>query len=144
MSCISPEGAVYQAGTLSGNPVAMTAGIAQLSECLAPNFYKDLEDKTKYLVEGINKVNTFKLFKLFQLGSIFWIAFTEKEKIVSAEDIDPNSMSHFRTLYNSLLEQGVYLGPSGYEVGFISSAHTREDLDRTIKAFEISLGKLTS
>ena len=142
MSCVSPEGPVYQAGTLSGNPVAMSAGIAQLTECLKPNFYLDLETKTNYLVEGINKINPFKLFKLFHLGSIFWIAFTEKERISSAEDIDSNSMSYFKTLYHSLLENGVYMGPSGYEVGFVSSAHTYEDLDKTIKVFHTSLNKL--
>lgn len=142
MSCVSPEGNVYQAGTLSGNPVAMSAGIAQLSACLEKNFYQELEKKTSYLVEGINKINPFKLFKLFHLGSIFWLAFTEKESIRNAEDIDPGSMSYFKSLYHSLLENGVYLGPSGYEVGFVSSAHTYEDLDRTIKAFENSLKKL--
>lgn len=142
MSCVSPEGPVYQAGTLSGNPVAMSAGIAQLSECLKENFYEDLEKKTQYLINGINKVNPFKLFKLFNLGSIFWIAFTEKESIVNAEDIDANSMAYFKTLYHALLENGVYLGPSGYEVGFVSRAHSYEDLDKTIKAFEISLNKL--
>lgn len=142
MSCVSPEGNVYQAGTLSGNPVAMSAGIAQLSACLQSDFYAELEKKTRYLVEGINKINPFKLFRLFHLGSIFWIAFTEKERISSAEDIDPNSMSYFKTLYHSLLESGVYMGPSGYEVGFVSSAHSYEDLDKTIKAFEISLHKL--
>lgn len=142
MSCVSPEGAVYQAGTLSGNPVAMSAGIAQLSQCLEKDFYKSLEEKTDYLVEGIRKVNSFKLFKLFKLGSIFWIAFTEKDAITNADDIDPSSMSYFKTLYHSLLENGVYLGPSGYEVGFISSAHSREDLDKTINAFEIALKKL--
>jgi glutamate-1-semialdehyde 2,1-aminomutase len=142
MSCVSPEGNVYQAGTLSGNPVAMSAGIAQLSECLEENFYTGLENKTNYLLEGINKINPFKLFKLFNLGSIFWIAFTEKENISSAGDIDANSMSYFKTLYHALLENGVYLGPSGYEVGFVSRAHTYEDLDRTVKAFEKSLNKL--
>ncbi|MGZ4091299.1 MAG: glutamate-1-semialdehyde 2,1-aminomutase, partial [Bacteroidia bacterium] len=143
MSNVSPEGAVYQAGTLSGNPVAMTAGIAQLSQCLEANFYKELEEKTNYLVEGIMKVNTFKLFKMFKLGSIFWIAFTEKDAITSAEDIDANSMSYFKTLHYSLLESGVYLGPSGYEVGFLSSAHKKEDLDKTISAFETVLKKLS-
>lgn len=142
MSCVSPEGNVYQAGTLSGNPVAMSAGIAQLSACLQPDFYADLEKKTRYLVEGINKINPFKLFRLFHLGSIFWIAFTEKERISSAEDIDPNSMTYFKTLYHSLLDTGVYMGPSGYEVGFVSSAHSYEDLDKTIRAFDISLHKL--
>jgi glutamate-1-semialdehyde 2,1-aminomutase len=142
MSCVSPEGNVYQAGTLSGNPVAMSAGIAQLTQCLKKDFYQELDRKTNYLAEGIRAVNSFKQFKLFTLGSIFWIAFTEREQIANAEDIDPNSMTYFKTLYHSLLENGVYLGPSGYEVGFLSSAHTNEDLDKTIKAFGIALKKL--
>ena len=142
MSFISPEGDVYQAGTLSGNPVAMSAGIAQLTECLKPNFYLDLETKTKYLVDGINKINSFNLFKIFSLGSIFWIAFTKHETIKAAEEIDANSMSYFKILYHALLENGVYLGPSGYEVGFMSEAHSYEDIDNTIIAFEKSLKKL--
>ncbi len=144
MSCISPEGAVYQAGTLSGNPVAMSAGMAQLTECLKPGFYEELEKKTAYLVAGINKVNTVKHFKLIQMGSIFWLAFTDKPAIVNAEQIDPESMQQFKTLYHSLLENGVYLGPSGYEVGFVSEAHSYEDLDATIAAFEKSLKKIAS
>jgi glutamate-1-semialdehyde 2,1-aminomutase len=142
MSFISPEGDVYQAGTLSGNPVAMSAGIAQLTECLKPNFYLDLETKTKYLVDGINKINSFNLFKIFSLGSIFWIAFTKQETVKAAEEIDANSMSYFKILYHALLESGVYLGPSGYEVGFMSEAHSYEDIDNTIIAFEKSLKKL--
>lgn len=142
MSCVSPEGPVYQAGTLSGNPVAMAAGLAQLSQCLKPDFYSELESKTKYLVEGIQKANTFPLLKIFHLGSIFWIAFSNKDKITNAEDIDPKSMSYFKTLYHGLLEQGIYMGPSGYEVGFVSQAHQISDLDTTIAAFEIGLKKL--
>lgn len=142
MSFISPEGDVYQAGTLSGNPVAMSAGIAQLTECLKPNFYLDLETKTKYLVDGINKINSFNLFKIFSLGSIFWIAFTKHETIKAAEEIDANSMSYFKILYHALLKNRVYLGPSGYEVGFMSEAHSYEDIDNTIIAFEKSLKKL--
>lgn len=135
MSSISPEGNVYQAGTLSGNPVAMAAGIAQLTECLKPGFYQDLEDKTKRLIQGLSK-NKKHDFKLFSIGSIFWLAFTDKATISCAEDIDPDSMKHFKTLYHSLLENGIYSGPSGYEVGFMSEAHTQEDIDRTISAFE--------
>ncbi len=141
MSCISPEGGVYQAGTLSGNPVAMTAGIAQLSECLKSGFYNALEEKTKQLTTGILKQTSgkFPLMKFFSVGSIFWIAFTNKEKIASAEDIDPGSMNYFRSLYAGLLEQGVYLGPSGYEVGFMSEAHTAEDIQLTVSAFAKAL-----
>lgn len=137
MSKISPDGDVYQAGTLSGNPVAMAAGLAQLTACLQKNFYEELENKCNTLVNGVRSFVIQKKYpvKLFSLGSIFWIAFTEKEKISSAEDIDANSMAHFRKLYHALLEKGIYLGPSGYEVGFVSSAHSEEDIQKTITAF---------
>jgi len=141
MSSISPEGNVYQAGTLSGNPVAMAAGIAQLTECLKPNFYSDLEYKTQVLIKGLTK-NTKHNFKIFTVGSIFWLAFTDKEHIKSAEDIDADSMKHFKVLYHALLENGVYSGPSGYEVGFMSEAHTMEDIEKTIVAFDKAFAKL--
>lgn len=143
MASVSPDGNVYQAGTLSGNPVAMSAGIAQLTQCLGPNFYETLKAKTNYLLEGIRKVNTFKLFKLFQQESIFWIAFTEKESISNADEINSDSMQYFRILFHELLKEGVYLGPSGYEVGFVSAAHTYEDLDKTIEAFGKALKNLS-
>ena len=135
MSNISPEGNVYQAGTLSGNPIAMAAGIAQLTECLKPNFYSDLEKKTKTFVSNVKASN----IKIFSIGSIFWIAFTEKEKIQSAEEIDADSMKHFRKLYHELLEKGIYFGPSGYEVGFVSEAHTEEDLKTTAEIISEAL-----
>ena len=144
MSRISPEGDVYQAGTLSGNPVAMAAGIAQLTECLKPGFYENLETNTKYLIEQItinSKLET-RNSKLFSIGSIFWLAFTDKKEIRKAEDIDVASMNHFKIIYHELLEQGIYLGPSGYEVGFVSAAHTKEDLDKTAKAFSAAMNKL--
>lgn len=137
MSNISPEGNVYQAGTLSGNPVAMSAGIAQLTECLKPNFYKNLETKTNKLVSGLQQLNIQNSkFKIFQIGSIFWIAFTDKSKIQSAEEIDGESMKFFRDLYHPLLEKGIYLGPSGYEVGFVSEAHTDSDIEKTVSVFK--------
>lgn len=135
MSKISPDGDVYQAGTLSGNPVAMAAGIAQLSECLKQNFYKDLESKANKLVEGLREALIGKA-KVFSVGSIFWIAFSEKEKIQSADDIDGESMIHFKTMFHQLLENGVYLGPSGYEVGFVSEAHSDGDITRTLEVFK--------
>ncbi len=141
MSSISPEGNVYQAGTLSGNPVAMTAGIAQLKECLRPNFYKELENKTRKLITGLSE-NKKHNFKIFSIGSIFWLAFTDKQTIACAEDIDPKSMQHFKILYHALLENGIYSGPSGYEVGFMSEAHSQDDIDKTIRAFEIAFENL--
>jgi glutamate-1-semialdehyde 2,1-aminomutase len=145
MSHISPDGNVYQAGTLSGNPVAMAAGIAQLKECLKPGFYEELEKKTKYLVEKI--VEKFRMksgnaglpFRFFTLGSIFWIAFTSKNDIRDADSIDAGSMKYFRSLHAELLERGIYIGPSGYEVGFVSEAHSYEDLEITAEAFAESL-----
>jgi glutamate-1-semialdehyde 2,1-aminomutase len=142
MKNISPEGDVYQAGTLSGNPVAMSAGMAQLRQLLAPGFYGELEKKCLYLKEGLEKIFRGRNIKVQSIGSIFWIAFTNKEVTRSAAEIDPASMHQFRILYHELLGNGVYLGPSGYEVGFVSAAHTYDDLDHTIIAFEKSLNKL--
>jgi glutamate-1-semialdehyde 2,1-aminomutase len=132
MSCVSPEGQVYQAGTLSGNPVAMAAGIAQLTQCLRPNFYYDLEVKTKKFVDTIQTYTNSKKydFKIFHLGSIFWIAFSKKEKIQDSESIVAESMQYFKVFYHELLNRGVYIGPSGYEVGFVSDAHNDEDLQK--------------
>jgi glutamate-1-semialdehyde 2,1-aminomutase len=148
MSCISPEGPVYQAGTLSGNPVAMAAGIAQLTECLKPDFYPDLEKKTQFLIDSIfsnlksaiaNLPAGQAGLKIFSVGSIFWIAFTDKEVVRTAEEIDADSMKYFRILHKELLERGIYLGPSGYEVGFVCEAHTQDDLTKTAKAFAEAL-----
>ena len=137
MSKISPDGDVYQAGTLSGNPAAMAAGIAQLKECLKKDFYEKLEKKTNVFVSGIwNQVSG---IKIFSIGSIFWFAFTDKEKIQSAAEIDANSMQHFRKFYHELLEKGIYLGPSGYEVGFVSEAHSESDLKKVGKIIAESL-----
>lgn len=144
MSNISPEGSVYQAGTLSGNPVAMTAGKTQLEICLSEGFYNELEKKTSYLIKGIlERTKKFEdKFKFFQMGSIFWIAFTNLENIRTAEEIDPNSMMYFKQLHLHLLENGIYLGPSGYEVGFVSHVHSYDDLNKTIEAFSSGLLKI--
>ncbi|MBS1647257.1 MAG: glutamate-1-semialdehyde 2,1-aminomutase [Bacteroidetes bacterium] len=138
MSTVSPEGAVYQAGTLSGNPVAMAAGIAQLSECLKPQFYTQLEEKTKKLSEGMERVCQNKQIacRVFKIGSIFWLSFSNQEAIRKASDIKPEGIARFNSLYHQWHEQGLYFGPSGYEVGFVSSAHTQQDIEKTIQIFE--------
>jgi glutamate-1-semialdehyde 2,1-aminomutase len=132
MSNISPEGGVYQAGTLSGNPVAMAAGIAQLTELSKSGFYKELNNKTQEFADSIQRYATAKnyKFKVFTIGSIFWFAFTDKDKIQTAEDIDPASMEKFKMMHKELLNRGIYFGPSGYEVGFISAAHNKVDLEK--------------
>jgi len=137
MSHISPLGDVYQAGTLSGNPVAMSAGIAQLSECLKDGFYQDQEKRTKSFVEKINNFSKSKNyeFEMFTIGSIFWLAFSKADAIRSADEIKAESMNDFKKLYAILLDEGIYLGPSGYEVGFVSKAHTSEILDEVANKF---------
>ena len=144
MANISPDGDVYQAGTLSGNPVAMAAGIAQLTECLKLGFYSSLEAKTKKLCVAVESHAQSKgyQFRMFNIASIFWIAFTDKGNIRSAEEIDPESMKKFRVLHAELLENGIYLGPSGYEVGFVSEAHTDADIERTIAVMCMALDKV--
>ena len=135
MSNISPDGGVYQAGTLSGNPVAMAAGIATLTELLRTGFYKELNAKTQEFVESIQRFATARnyKFKVFTVGSIFWFAFTHKD-VKTAEDIDPSSMENFKIMHRELLNRGIYFGPSGYEVGFISAAHTKTDLEKAKRA----------
>ena len=141
MGHISPDGGVYQAGTLSGNPVAMAAGIAQLTELLRSGFYKELNNKTSEFAESIQRFATARNYKVkvFYVGSIFWIAFTDKDKIQTAEDIDHNSMEKFKVMHRELLNRGIYLGPSGYEVGFVSAAHTKIELEKAKRAIFDSL-----
>ncbi len=133
---ISPDGGVYQAGTLSGNPVAMAAGIATLTELNKSGFYKDLNNKAQEFVASIQRFATARnyKFKVFTIGSIFWFAFTDKDKIQSADDIDAGSMEKFKVMHRELLNRGIYLGPSGYEVGFVSSAHTKIELEKAKRA----------
>ncbi len=141
MAHISPDGGVYQAGTLSGNPVAMAAGIAQLSELKSNNFYKNLNTKATEFVAAIQRYADAKnyKFKVFSIGSIFWFAFTDKEHIRAASDIDHNSMEYYKVLHRELLNRGVYLGPSGYEVGFVSAAHSKIELEKAKRAIFESL-----
>ncbi|MGB4773576.1 MAG: glutamate-1-semialdehyde 2,1-aminomutase [Daejeonella sp.] len=141
MSSVSPEGPVYQAGTLSGNPVAMAAGIAQLTELLKAGFYKGLNTKTQEFTEAIQRFATARnyKFRVFSIGSIFWFAFTDRETIQSAAEIDPTSMEKFKVMHRELLNRGVYFGPSGYEVGFISSAHSKIELEKAKRAIFDSL-----
>lgn len=141
MGHISPDGGVYQAGTLSGNPIAMTAGIAALRILAQPDFYTTLEKTTQDFVAKIRAYVAEQGLevKIFTVGSIFWFAFTNQEKVQRADQIDPSSMEKYKRMHRALLNRGVYFGPSGYEVGFISAAHTQQDLDHTLSALKESL-----
>ena len=134
MNHVAPLGNVYQAGTLSANPIAISAGIAALEQLIAKDFYEILNAKTEKFVKSINDHIKKKKYPmhLASIGSIFWIAFSQKQ-VKNASDIDPDSMIYFKEMHSQLLERGVYLGPSGYEVGFISEAHSKKDLKKASK-----------
>jgi len=130
MSHVAPEGAVYQAGTLSANPVAMAAGLAATEQLIEPDFYQKMEAKTQAFVKIVMDYCTSKGYEVSMptIGSIFWVAFTKK-RITRSDEIDVKSMDKFKILHHELLQNGVYLGPSGYEVGFVSAAHQKADLE---------------
>jgi len=143
MKHVAPEGNVYQAGTLSANPIALSAGIAMLKTILKKDFYASQEKKTKYFIDKIMKQvkkNNYPIH-IQHIGSIFWIAFSKK-RIKSADQIDASKMKLFSKMHGFLLNNGIYLGPSGYEVGFISSAHTYKDLDLAAKKVNLALDEI--
>lgn len=127
MDCLAPLGGVYQAGTLSGNPVAMKAGLAALTELEKPGFYEALEDKTATLVEALRKMMFDQSIDgcVNHIGSMFTPFFGPKS-VTKKESLD---LRFYRDFFSALLEQGIYLSPSPYEASFISSAHTYEQLN---------------
>ena len=143
MDCLSPLGPVYQAGTLSGNPVAMAAGLAQLRELLKGNAYERLEQLGARMEEGIREAlkKHGRNYIFHRAGSMFCLFFTEEE-VYNLESAQKASKKLFKSFFWNMLEQGVYFAPSPYETGFISTAHTEEDIDRTVEAVRISLSRL--
>jgi len=118
----------------------MSAGIGQLSQLLKPGFYEALREKTSVFVKDIQDFADQRgyTFRIFTIGSLFWFAFT-KEDIRTAAAIDASSMQYFKVLHRELLNRGVYMGPSGYEVGFVSAAHSEIELEMAKKAIFDSL-----
>jgi glutamate-1-semialdehyde 2,1-aminomutase len=136
MRMIAPSGAVYQAGTLSGNPLAMTAGYETLKIIdEKPDFYETLEEKSRYLMDGIlDAVNELNLnYTLNRVGSMFTLFFTA-QTVVDFDTAKTSDTEKFARYFNRMLESGVYLPPSQFEACFVSIAHTQKDLDKTIKA----------
>ncbi|MBS1761380.1 MAG: aminotransferase class III-fold pyridoxal phosphate-dependent enzyme, partial [Bacteroidetes bacterium] len=134
MNHISPVGNVYQAGTLSGNPLAMIAGYTLLSELKSnPGIYKELEDKTVYLRDGLKKVleNSGCNFRVNQLGSMISIHFSDHD-IVDFETASKADIAKFNRMFHFMLENGIYLPPSAYESWFLNNALEQKDLDKTI------------
>lgn len=143
MDHLSPNGAVYQAGTLSGNPVAMAAGIKTLELISKEGFYEDLEAKTDYLVKGIKEVfaKHNKPLSTNHVCGMFGLFFTNDE-VKTFSDATKSDIPFFQAFYQGLLEEGVYLAPSAFEAGFMSSAHSYEDLDATIAAMDRVITKM--
>jgi glutamate-1-semialdehyde 2,1-aminomutase len=141
MQNLSPEGAVYQAGTLSGNPVAMTAGLTTLRTLQKEDGWKRLEALGAYLEQTLGNVlaEAPVKAKLCRLGSMFWIAWLTDTAPRSAEVLDQNAADVYAGVFHSLLDQGIALAPSAFEIAFLSLAHTRRDVDRLAAGLRTAL-----
>ncbi len=141
MQCLAPVGSVYQAGTLSGNPVAVAAGLATLELLQAPGFYDRLAARTKQLVEALVSVAKQKgiAFSAQNVGGMFGVYFSAQCP-TSYADVMQSDKEAFNRFFHLMLEQGVYLAPSAFEAGFVSAAHGYEEIEITTKAAMLSLG----
>jgi glutamate-1-semialdehyde 2,1-aminomutase len=128
MNLLSPLGPVYQAGTLSGNPVAMAAGLATVQKLADGRIHAELENKNRKFVSRMLKGLRNHAVNIAGVASIFWIVF-QRELPRSADAIDPDGIAHYNRMHESILKHGLYMPPSGYEVGFVSAAHTDEMLE---------------
>ncbi len=143
MSVLAPLGAVYQAGTLSGNPVAVTAGLKTLALIQAPNFHEKLAAQTKKLADGLVQAakKSGVIFSAQSIGGMFGMYFSEACPS-SFNEIMQSDRDVFNRFFHSMLSSGIYLGPSAFEAGFVSAAHTDEDISATIKAAEKAFATL--
>lgn len=138
MEHIAPLGPVYQAGTLSGNPVAMAAGLTTLNMISQPGFYETLTKQTEKLVKGLEERAAKANIPLTtnQVGAMFGFFFTEDKNINTFEQVSACDAERFKKFYHGMLEEGIYLAPSSYETGFVSSTHSDEDIEKTLDAAE--------
>lgn len=143
MSVLAPDGPVYQAGTLSGNPLAMAAGLAMLEALQDNTIFKRLEDKTKYLHKGIASVlqKSNLSYKINRIGSMISVHFTNDD-VVDFSSAAKGNNETFKTFFNGMLNQGIYIAPSAFESWFITDALSYDDLDKTISAVEYVTSKL--
>jgi glutamate-1-semialdehyde 2,1-aminomutase len=136
MDYIAPDGPVYQAGTLSGNPIAMAAGLTTLDIISDESFFDLLSTKTERLLDGLKEQAKAANIPLStnHAGGMFGLFFTEEDTITSFEQVMNCNTEQFNKFFHGMLEEGVYLAPSSYEAGFISITHTNDDIDETIAA----------
>ncbi len=145
MDRLAPEGPVYQAGTLSGNPVALAAGLATLDELRAdPHFYSRLGAKTQALADGLRQRAHAAGVALttHTVGGMFGLFFTAEKKIETFAQVMACDVARFQKFFHGMLAAGVYLAPSAFEAGFVSAAHTDADIDATLTAAERVFGTL--
>ena len=136
MDRITPDGPIFHAGTLSGNPVAMAAGLATLKECMQPGFYESLEKKAKALMDGFAahaKAAGIPLSTVV-VGGMFGFFFTDSTHVTSYKQATTCNIERFKKFFHGMLAAGVYLAPSAYEAGFVSSAHSDGDIAASIEA----------
>ena len=135
MEKIAPAGPIYQAGTLSGNPLAMTAGIATMESLQKPGFYEELENKSAKLAEGLADAADKARVKVTmnRVGSMVCTFFTG-QKVVDYASACTSDTAKFGTFFRSMLDQGIYLAPSQFEAAFVSAAHTGDDIAKTVEA----------
>jgi glutamate-1-semialdehyde 2,1-aminomutase len=136
MEQVAPSGPVYQAGTLSGNPVAMAAGLAMLDLIVAEGFYEKLEQTTAALLQGLQReADYFGIpFRTTHAGAMFGLFFTKAERVVNYAEAGACDVAAFRRFFHAMLEGGVYLAPSAFEAGFVSAAHKEEHIEATLAA----------
>ena len=144
MEQLAPLGPVYQAGTLSGNPIAMSAGLATLEIVSEPGFYEALTEKTARLLQGIREAAEAAGVALTtnQVGGMFGIFFTDEERVENFAQVTQCDLERFRAFFHGMLDEGVYLAPSAFEAGFVSSAHSDADIEATVAAARKVLGRL--
>jgi glutamate-1-semialdehyde 2,1-aminomutase len=144
MQALAPTGPVYQAGTLSGNPIAMAAGIACLTQVAEPGVHQRLTDLTTQLAEGLKAAAAAENipFVVNHVGGMFGLFFSDLPAITSYDHVMQSNVERFKKFFHLMLEEGVYLAPSAFEAGFMSLAHTPEDIQHTVDAARRSFAKL--
>jgi glutamate-1-semialdehyde 2,1-aminomutase len=140
MQLVAPLGPVYQAGTLSGNPLAMAAGIATLKQLAAPGFYDALETKAERLADGITAAVARQELpaRLNRVGSLMTLFFTD-EPVSDYATARKADAQRYARCFHALLDRGVYLPPSQFEAMFVSAAHSEADIDETLSALDEAL-----
>jgi glutamate-1-semialdehyde 2,1-aminomutase len=144
MHRIAPLGPVYQAGTLSGNPVAMAAGLTTLKLLQEPGFYARLTAKTQAVTSGMQSIaDRLSIpFTTNQVGGMFGFFFSEEQHITRYEQVVAGDIERFKTFFHGMLRQGVYLAPSAFEASFVSIAHSEDDIEATLTATETVMKSL--